>query len=266
MILNLLFSLLLVSGMAYAQENLADFTDKSVPVLNENLRSLNDNANKSKNLLNDYFGSGGILGTANGGTGKDFSAATADSLIYLSNTGDMDIIPPATSGWLLTSQGAGVAPTYTAPPKNSTLAFQYQAAVSSGDITNIGETENTSLTAAATPNFRYIIYKPNSTTFNTVLSGRYKKLSGVNTVTIYVELWSSAAGGDNAKVRLNIDSLNVTVTGGGAVSGPGTWVSTTLDISSLTNDTVYALSIDLAKNSTGATDRVYMGSVFVYNS
>lgn len=70
----------------YAQENISEFSDKTVPVLNDTLRSLNSNANRSKNLLNSYFTSG-ILDVNAGGTGQDFSTASADTLMYFDSTG-----------------------------------------------------------------------------------------------------------------------------------------------------------------------------------
>lgn len=53
------------------------------------------------------------LPTASGGTGNDFSSTAKGSLVTFSQTGQMSIIEPGTSGFVLTSQGAGAVPTWT---------------------------------------------------------------------------------------------------------------------------------------------------------
>lgn len=135
MILNLLFSLLFcISAYASNVENLADLNVDKVAVLNDNFKALNDNANKSKNLLNDYFGASGILGTANGGTGQNFSAVAQNAIPYFSATGTMGNIGIGTTGYVLTSQGSSTPPIYLQPTFRLTSATSISAAANTGDI------------------------------------------------------------------------------------------------------------------------------------
>lgn len=133
---NRLYSFLILflfCGSVYAQENLADFTDKSVPVLNENLRSMNANVIKSKNLLNEYFSSG-ILNVANGGTGQDFSAVPANNLIYTSATGTMGNVGIGTTGQVLTYAGGPGWANLPTPALTLVSNTSFSAANTSGSI------------------------------------------------------------------------------------------------------------------------------------
>lgn len=136
MILNLLFSLFFCS-LAYASnvENLSDLNTDKVATLNDNFKALNDNANKSKNLLNDLFGANEILGTANGGTGLDNSATTANSIPYFSATGTMGNIGIGTTGQFL---AYGTPPYWSAPVPAPGLTLKstttFTGAATSGTI------------------------------------------------------------------------------------------------------------------------------------
>ncbi len=50
--------------------------------------------------------------TASGGTGNDFSSATAGSVLSFSSTGQMSLLAPGTSGYVLTSNGPGGMPSW----------------------------------------------------------------------------------------------------------------------------------------------------------
>lgn len=128
--IKVIIALLLLSGYAYAQETIVDTSSKSLSILNDNFKSINDNANRTRNLLNDYFANG-ILQTANGGTGQDFSLTSQNSIPYFSATGTMGTVGIGTTGYYLT---AGSPPSWTAPiiPPHS-LAF-ISSTLSSGCI------------------------------------------------------------------------------------------------------------------------------------
>lgn len=79
---------LLFSQPAFASEVISDFSDKSLPVLNEELREINSAVQA---INNGYAISSttGILAVSRGGTGQNFSAATADTVAYFDSTGHM---------------------------------------------------------------------------------------------------------------------------------------------------------------------------------
>mgnify|MGYP000983736479 FL=1 len=65
---------------------------------------------------------GTAIGTQYGGTGQNWSAVSQGSLPYFNGAGTMATLDPATSGYVLTTQGAGANPTWTDP---TTLGTNY---------------------------------------------------------------------------------------------------------------------------------------------
>ncbi|MEK7587784.1 MAG: hypothetical protein AAB457_03130, partial [Patescibacteria group bacterium] len=55
----------------------------------------------------------GTLGTTYGGTGQNWSAVAQGSVPYFSGTGAMTTLAPGTSGYVLSTQGAGANPAWT---------------------------------------------------------------------------------------------------------------------------------------------------------
>jgi len=53
------------------------------------------------------------LPTASGGTGNDFSGSAAGSVLSFSATGQMSVVAPGTSGYVLTSNGPGALPSWS---------------------------------------------------------------------------------------------------------------------------------------------------------
>lgn len=125
--LNLWFKILLIillPSFVYAQENIPAFDDNSVPVLNDQLRLLNNNTNAAANnisTLKSYF-IDSLLGSIYGGTSSDLSACAQGSIPYFSSTGVMSCLSPSTSGYILSTQGASANPIFIPPtPQGLTL-------------------------------------------------------------------------------------------------------------------------------------------------
>ncbi len=55
----------------------------------------------------------GILPTAKGGTGSDWSSVGRGSIPFFNGTGTMSTLAPSTDGWVLTTKGAGQDPVWT---------------------------------------------------------------------------------------------------------------------------------------------------------
>lgn len=150
----------------------------------------------------------------------------------------------------------------------SNLAFQYQAAVIIDALG--GEVRSTSLVSTTLGDAQYRYLRgahSDQTTRYSLITGKYKKISGVNTVTVNAELWIAASGGDSPVLGVVIGSLSeALITGASAVNVPGTWYSNTIDVSGLTNDTIYDLTIKLGKDATGSSTYPFCGSIYMFNS
>lgn len=233
----------------------------STAVLNNQLR-LNQNA---INSIGGYFNANGYLLPQNGGTGTNISTFPNGSLlIYDSNNVGIGTFSQGTSGEFLQSQGINLPPTWAIPTDTNTsnLAFHYQAAVEAA-TTNSGEVRDASLTAATpTGAFRYLA---GVSTPIVMLTGKYTKITGVTTVTIFCQLWISTADPNNsAKGTFDINGLSVDIESTN-VNVP-TWYSGTLDVSSLVDNTIYDITISLSKGLNDSGNVPRMGSIFFFNS
>jgi hypothetical protein len=89
------------------------------------------------------------------------------------------------------------------------------------------------------------------TTYRTVKTGKFKKLAGVNTVTVYAHIKSSS---DNNAAYYTYVQVNIGgYTGfdhGSEQEGSWEWINFTVDVSSLTDGNVYDLTIQLKHSQT----------------
>lgn len=85
---------------------------------------------------------------------------------------------------------------------------------------------------------------------------KFKKLASVNTLTFYAVIWT--AGVSTATARLKVNTLTADVTSSSATPA---FQTVDLDVSSLTNDNIYDLTIRLASSSSSA--EAYLGAYTV---
>lgn len=78
-----------VSVTAFAQEVIVDFESRSLPILNEELKSMR---NQIQNL--SLSSTSGIVDVSNGGTGSDLSSADDYSMFYMNPTGTFGFLIP----------------------------------------------------------------------------------------------------------------------------------------------------------------------------
>ena len=97
----------------------------------------------------------------------------------------------------------------------------------------------------------------------TVITTRFKKISGVNTLTFYVALVSRNGGG-TTQARLTLNSGAVVSGNAASSAGAGVinWVSTTVDVSGLSNGTVYDMTIDVYSDGTAGIGSAVGGIIF----
>lgn len=196
----------------------------------------------------------GILPTANGGTGSEEAANAASGVCILDaggkvavanlpvGTGANNIVQlngssqlPAVDGSLLT----GISPT-----GNSNVLYEWHGTtVTPGADANgfITSADNVDTATAG----KKVYLRAKGTTAVTVLVGKFKKISGVSTVTILARLWSHTTdAGYDATLKVDIGGVNNTVVNND--SDTPTWVTAaTLNVSSLFNGTTYDITIQL---------------------
>lgn len=140
----------------------------------------------------------------------------------------------------------------------SNLAFS-AATMDASDYTanDHGVVVDDSLTAAAT-SITAIYWGVLSTTEQSVCELKYKKISGVNTVTCYVMAWNSSGTTTTVKVDIGGQSNTATTT-----STTPVWLNFNVDVTSLSNGTVYDVNLILKDSS---SNRAFACAIVGINS
>lgn len=146
-----------------------------------------------------------------------------------------------------------------ADENTSNVIFHYQAAVNINTATD-GEVTSETLYDETADIARYRYLSQKGQTEKTVLSAKWKKIAGVDTVTVYGQL-ASSNDGDNATLKVDIGGQNNSVAEQGAVFQ---WKNFDIDVSGLSDGTVYDISIilDQADNNEWA----YAGTIIMFGS
>lgn len=106
--------------------------------------------------------------------------------------------------------------------------------------------------------FSYIYYVTDVTTYRDMFESQFKKIAGINTITIHARL-----NGGSGTATLNIDIGGQAAT----VTSTETWgwvTANTIDVSGLTDGTVYTITAQL--KSSGAGTNVYCSAVVLTGS
>lgn len=91
---------------------------------------------------------------------------------------------------------------------------------------------------------------------------KFKKIAGVSTVTFLCQAWQSAAR--QVGLKLDIGGQNDTVSGTGSQTTPE-WLTITLDVSALTNGTIYDVAISITEVGDNNIT-LYLGSFTAFGS
>jgi hypothetical protein len=86
----ILFVLLCGNVYADIEKVPTELNESTAPVVNENFRTLNDNVNKTRLKISNYF-PGGVLGLENGGTGQDLTSGATGDTLYFSSPGTISL-------------------------------------------------------------------------------------------------------------------------------------------------------------------------------
>lgn len=121
--------------------------------------------------------------------------------------------------------------------------------------------------AAATEVWMYAQRQGASTAYLQVLKSKFKKISGVNTVTWYaLTAMSSTVNTDKSKVKVDVGGQNSEAQQAASSTTPE-WLTNTIDVSGLTNGTVYDIAISLGKVSAGnGTEHSNLFSIILFGS
>ncbi len=225
-ILILLF--LLFTTFSYADEIITDFKPKDLPVLNEELRQ----SRKELGLIqSDYFLS----------TRVKNSIVLNGSKLELSG----DSSAPGNSQ-LYGTNGSGAKGWYAQPVdyNTSNVVFCYGAGAESG-ANFITYTAYTGFDPA-TARYYYWINNAGSGTYATIFATKFKKIAGISTVSIHCWIWN--ASGDSTTCQVNIGTAN---NAGSASANTPTYTTFDVDVSGLTNGTLYDVTIRIKRDAGG---------------
>lgn len=174
--LLILSFLLLLNSVSYSQQISGqdvlpntNSTD-STAILNNQLR-LNQNA---INAIGGYFGSNGALSPASGGTGQALANHVIGGIYYDDGSNFFKQLADGTSGYVLTANGAGVAPSYQVIP-TPTIPIGYSL-VSSTALSSASDSGQISLTNG---HFYKVVWAFTSTN-NSAMNMKLNNDSGAN--------------------------------------------------------------------------------------
>lgn len=174
-------------------------------------------------------------------------------------------LTPGTSGQFLQTQGASANPQWATASILSNVLFQFSAAVS-GTGTGIGEISGTTLTPGAVAgNYRFLSRRSGgSGSYNTVWATKWKKIAGVSTVTYYAQIWNSGEVSETSNIKVDVGGQNSNVSGTANQQTPE-WVTNTIDVSSLSNGTVYDVTVSVSHISAN-TGNDFLGNLISFGS
>lgn len=196
-----------------------------------------------------------------GGTGQDLSANDQGDVYYDNGSNAFTRLTPGSNGQFLETQGASANPKWATVPvdtNTSNVLFENSAVVDDkADITAAASLN------ASTVTFHYLGENlTNGSTSGTIWRTKFKKISTVSTTTIYCQTWLQSGSG-TPTVNVNI--------GGATGSGSGVlnaitpqWINFNIDVSGLTNGTVYDVTFTLTE--AGNTQFLYLGNLIAFGS
>lgn len=181
-------------------------------------------------------------------SGSSYPSGLPSQLFYRTDLDLLYVRNAANSAWNQVGQSL------------SATLFQYMGQ-HEDQGSNAGEYTGTSLTpSAVTGNYRFL--QMTGTTYITKNRTKWTKIAGVSTVTIHAYIWNSDGSTGQANIRVNIGSATGNVSGTVAQTTPE-YKTFTIDVSGLSNGTVYDVTIDL-KNISGA--RTFCSQVIALGS
>lgn len=113
--------------------------------------------------------------------------------------------------------------------------------------------------ADAVGNYHFL--QSNLSTNDIVLRTKWVKIAGISTITVWCRIWNVTLY--TANCRVDVGTVNGSVAGTSGQTTPE-WKSFTLDVSGLTNDTTYDVTVGIY--SSQANEPAYLSSVILLGS
>lgn len=245
-------------------------TGQSTATAGTNALLPSQTSNSGKSLITD--GSNTSWGYPAGLTIS--SAAQGDVLYYTGSAWAR--LAAGTSGYILSTQGAGANPQWVAPfslpsqtgnsgkflttngsspswaieLNTSNVIFAWSGKMDGSATSYAIATDSLNPITTAVAQSRYFYFKTtNSTGYDDVIKSKFTKISGISTITWYARGVHVSAGTNRyLDVKVDIGGLNSHNAGINAGQTP-TWVSNTIDVSGLTNGTTYDITVSIGVGS-----------------
>jgi hypothetical protein len=114
-------------------------------------------------------------------------------------------------------------------------------------------------------NYRYLVTNgAGADTLYNILQFRWTKIAGVATITPHAVIWGS--GNFTNSVKVDIGGQNETLTGTSNQQTPEDVSGSGIDVSSLTNGTVYDVTISLGNSINSGTEYAFLGAITLIGS
>lgn len=134
-----------------------------------------------------------------------------------------------------------------------------------GATNTFGLKGGTSLTPnMSTYTVDYEFFGVYGTTYRTILTGKFTKIEGINTITVCSQVWGDAGAGTEPWVKVDIGGQNSEARLAVGSSTPGWMTPFTVDVSSLSDGTVYDITIQLHNDS--GTHTAYCSAIMLTGS
>lgn len=192
---------------------------------------------------------------------------TAPQKLYVAGTAEMQGFKMTGngvgSGFRLTSNSVGIGtwmPDNNTDVNTSNVIYSWTGQTSAAGA--VAMDSNTSLTPTTTPTdtFFYVVIETDINTPREALRSKFKKVAGVSTLTVFAYIW-----GESGTTICQLDVNGSTSNSNSVSSTSPTWTSAfTLDVSGLTNGTVYDLVINLIASANSVN--AFLGSIIIFGS
>lgn len=259
--------ILLIAGTLHAQESIYDLSEESSARLNNAMRKTNRRLLYLEGTLDINSRTSGILTIDRGGTGLDLSTNTQGAIYYDDGTTEFKRLDPGTAGQVLTTKGAAANPEWsTNADSNVIFAWRgiddYSQDINAGHGIYMGTSTAPALTTCE--NFYYLGRKSGDiSTFRPVIPAwKWKKAANINTLTVSARCWTASASATNLGFKLVVGTASGSGTTTTNETTPTWRTAFTVDVSGLTDGTVYDMRFDMS-DAGGATSSLCCSGLVV---
>jgi hypothetical protein len=203
-------------------------------------------------------------------TGFTMAGEEKGDVLYFDGT-DWVVLHHGTDGQVLRSQGHGANPTWTTVT-TGTLPITPSGISVSNVVYSWGGGGDASVTAAeygivtdttknGTVGQLYAVNRnTNSHVERTVLRSKFMKIAGISTLTVYADIIKAGAFNTHGNCKITVGAL--TALDLETTAGTLEWLNGTIDVSTLSDGTVYDLGISLVNHSTTGSTELHSIIIF----